>query len=204
MISIFKGFKFGMLLQLAIGPVCIFIFQIASLKGFFVAETGVAGVVLIDGIYIIVAILGIATIIDRENIRVCLKIFCAIILFVFGLSTILSQFNISLIASLNLQNTANSNNMFTNAIILTASNPLTIIFWAGVFGTEISEGNMKRNDVYLFGLGALSSTILFLTLIALLGSFAMAFFSTNIIQILNIFVGFLLIYFSIKMILKKV
>ena len=147
MISIFKGFKFGMLLQLAIGPVCIFIFQIASLKGFFVAETGVAGVVLIDGIYIIVAIIGIATIIDRKNIRVCLKIFGAIILFVFGLSTILSQFNISLIASLNLQNTANSNNMFTNAIILTASNPLTIIFWAGVFGTEISEGNMKKNDV---------------------------------------------------------
>ncbi len=203
MISIFRGFKFGMLLQLAIGPVCIFIFQIASLKGFYIAEKGVVGVALIDGIYIIVAILGIATIIDRKNVRVCLKIFGAIILFVFGLSTISSQFNISLIPSLNLQNTSSSNNMFTNAIILTASNPLTIIFWAGVFGTEISEENMKRNDVYLFGIGALLSTILFLTLIALMGSFAKSFLSTNVIQILNIFVGFLLIYFSIKMILKK-
>lgn len=32
-----KGFKFGMLLQLAIGPICLFIFQTSITKGFFVA-----------------------------------------------------------------------------------------------------------------------------------------------------------------------
>lgn len=200
---LFKGFKFGMLLQFAIGPVCIFIFQMASLKGFYIAETGVLGVTLIDGIFIIVAILGIASIIDRKNIRLCLKVFGATILFVFGFSTVLSQFDISLLPSLSIKNISNSNNVFTRAIILTTSNPLTIIFWAGVFSTKVAEENMKRKDIYTFGLGALLSTILFLTFIALVGSFAKAFFSPNEIQILNTTVGFLLIYFSIRMFLKK-
>ncbi|EGW38750.1 LysE family transporter [Desulfosporosinus sp. OT] len=200
---LYKGFKFGMLLQFAIGPVCIFIFQMASLKGFYNAETGVLGVALIDGIFIIVAILGIASIIDRKNIKVCLKIFGSSILFIFGFSTVLSQFNISLLPSLSINNLSNPNNVFTRAIILTTSNPLTIIFWAGVFSTKVAEENMKRKEIYLFGLGALLSTILFLNLIALVGSFAKAFFSPNVIQILNTIVGFLLIYFSIRMFLKN-
>ena len=200
---LYKGFKFGMLLQLAIGPVCIFIFQMASLKGFYNAEIGVLGVVLVDGIFIIVAILGIASIIDRKNIRACLKIFGSTILFVFGFNTLLSQFNIGLLPSLGINYISNPNNVFTHAIILTTSNPLTIIFWAGVFSTKVVEENVKRKEIYLFGLGALLSTIVFLTLIALVGSFAKAFFSPNVIQILNTVVGFLLIYFSIRMFLKK-
>ena len=63
---ILKGFKFGMLLQFAVGPVCIFILQMASLRGFYMAEIGVLGVVLIDGIFIICAILGISSIIDKK------------------------------------------------------------------------------------------------------------------------------------------
>lgn len=201
---ILEGFKFGMLLQLAIGPVCIFIFQMSSLKGFYIAETGVLGVALIDALFIIVAILGIASIIDKKNIRICLKIFGAMILLIFGFSTVLGQFNINFLPSLSLQNLSNSNNVFTHALILTASNPLTIIFWAGVFSSKVAEETMKRKDIYSFGFGALLSTVFFLTLIALIGSFAKEFFPTSVIQILNIIVGFLLIYFGIKMLLKKV
>jgi len=201
---LFKGFKFGMLLQFAIGPVCIFIFQMSSLKGFYIAETGVLGVALMDGLFIVVAILGIATIIDRKNVKVFLKMFGAAILFIFGFSTVLSQFNISFLPSLSMQNISNSNNVFTRAMLLTISNPLTIIFWAGVFSSKVAEENMKRKDIYSFGIGALLSTIFFLTLIALLGSFAKAFFPAFVIQFLNITVGFLLIYFGGRMILKKV
>ncbi|KJS87683.1 MAG: lysine transporter LysE [Peptococcaceae bacterium BICA1-8] len=201
---IFKGFNFGMVLQFAIGPVCIFIFQMASLRGFYFAETGVLGVVLIDGFFILTAILGIASIIEKKNIKFSLKIFGSAILFIFGFSTVLSQFNISFLPSLSIQNIYYSNNLFSTAIILTASNPLTIIFWAGVFSAKIAEEDMKRKDIYLFGFGALLSTMFFLTLIALIGSFAKTFFADNVIQILNVTVGFLLIYFSVRMILKKV
>lgn len=200
---LFRGFKFGMLLQLAIGPVCIFIFQLATMHGFYMAETGVFGVVIIDGIFILAAILGVDSIIGKENIRFTLKIFGASIIFVFGLSMVLSLFNIKFLPSLSIFGTYSPNSSFLQAIILTAANPLTIFFWAGVFSTKIIEENMKRENIYVFGFGALFSTMFFLTLIAFVGRFTKTFFSPAAMQILNLVVGISLIYFSVKMILKK-
>lgn len=199
----FRGFKFGMLLQFAIGPVCLFIFQMASLNGLYVGEIGVLGVTLVDGIFIVFAILGIASIIDRNNIKICLKIFGGIILFIFGLSIILNQFYIKFMPSVSTTDIFTSTNPFLNAIIITLSNPLTIIFWAGIFSGKVVEENMKKKDIYWFGFGALLSTIFFLSLINLIGSLTNVFLPHNIIRILNIIVGFLLICFAVKMILKK-
>ena len=54
--EIFRGFKFGMILQIAIGPICIFIFQTACKYGFFMGEMGVLDAVLVDIIVGIVLI----------------------------------------------------------------------------------------------------------------------------------------------------
>ena len=199
---LYNGFKFGMLLQFAIGPVCLFIFQIAALKGFYTAFTGVLGVSIIDGLYILSAILGIAYIIERKSTKIALKIFGAIVLLIFGASNVLSLFNISLLPSLGLDNVSYSGNAFLSAVILTASNPLSIIFWAGVFSAKLAEEGMKRRDFYSFGFGALLSTVFFLTIIFIRGSLTGTFLPSYIIQILNLVVGFLLIYFSIRMFLS--
>jgi threonine/homoserine/homoserine lactone efflux protein len=201
---IFKGFKFGMLLQFAIGPVTVFILQTSTINGFYIAELGVLGVALIDGLFITIAILGIASVIDNKNVKMVLKAFGSIILFIFGLSTVLCQFNINFLPSFNLQNSISSNNVFIHAVILTAVNPLTILFWAGVFSTKIIEENMVKSDVYIFASGALMSTIVFLTIIALIGNFTKLYFPISLIQALNLLVGLLLIYFSFRMFIKKV
>lgn len=200
---IFKGFKFGMLLQLAIGPVCIFVFQVASLRGFYTAETAVIGVSIIDGIFIGIATLGIGSVIDKRNIKLSLRIFGAIILLVFGLSIILNQFNIIFLPSLNIHNISKDNNAFYRAMLITFSNPLTIIFWTGVFSAKLTEKNMDKNQIYLFGSGALLSTLVFLSIVALVGDFVKAFLSYNVIQTLNLMVGILFIYFSVRMLIKK-
>lgn len=200
---LYKGFKFGMLLQFAIGPVCVFIFQIASLNGFFAAEAGVLGVVLIDVLFILAAILGIATIIEKNNIKNMLKIFGACILFVFGISMCLGIFNIKIIPSMNISNIPYINSPFLRAILITVSNPLTIFFWAGVFSTKVVEENFKKADIYVFGLGSVLSTMLFLTLIAFLGSLTNRFLSPAAMNYMNLVVGIILVYFSIKMLIKK-
>jgi threonine/homoserine/homoserine lactone efflux protein len=199
-----KGFRFGMLLQLAIGPVCIFIFQLASTKGFMQGAAGVLGVVLIDGLFIMAAIFGMASLIEKKNIKTVLRFIGAAILFLFGISTILGQFGIVLIPSISASGVSSANSAFLNAILLTASNPLTIIFWAGVFSAEITDANMKKSEMYSFGAGALLSTLLFLTLVAAAGALIKNFLSDDIIMSLNIFVGFLLIFFSIRMVIKRV
>ena len=200
---IIKGFKFGALLQLSIGPVCLFIFQSASQGGFYPAEAGVMGVALVDGLYILAAVLGIAPVIERKTIKKALKFFGAAVLLVFGSNTVLAVFGFDFMPAFSTRNAILSNNVFLRAVILTASNPLTIIFWAGVFSARIAEEGMKRRDIYFFGLGALLSTIFFLTIAALAGSITKNFLSPHVVQILNLAVGVVLLYFSIKLFLKK-
>lgn len=200
--TVFKGFKFGMLLQFAIGPVCLYIFQTASNNGFCSAESGVLGVALMDGLFIFAAILGIASIIEKNNIKNALKIFGAFVLFLFGISTILNQFNINFLPGLSLQ--SNGSNSFIKAAILTASSPLTILFWAGVFSAKISSEGMEKKDMYYFGIGALLSTLFFLTLISIFGAVIKGVITIQIIKILNLLVGFLLFYFGFRMLIKKV
>ncbi len=49
---IWRGFRFGALLQIAVGPVCLFIFQTAASSGFFAAEAAVLAVTLADSLYV--------------------------------------------------------------------------------------------------------------------------------------------------------
>ncbi|MGL6107318.1 LysE family transporter [Romboutsia sp.] len=201
---IFKGFKFGMLLQLAVGPICLLIFQTAISSGFFIAGIGVLGVTIVDILYILLAILGIGTLLNKSSYaKSIIKYFGALILIIFGISNITGAFGQSLIPSLNFIHSQNVENILLKTMLLTLSNPLTILFWAGVFSTKIIDENMKDNDLYLFGFGAVLSTILFLSFIATLGSMANNFLSTSLINFLNVVVGFVLIGFGVNTLNKK-
>lgn len=201
---IFKGFKFGMLLQLAAGPVCLFIFNTAISSGFLFSEFGVLGVVFTDALFILLAILGVGKILEKsKRIKQFISCFGGGILIVFGLSFILSSFGISILPNINLLKEVTSKNIFLKAVILTGSNPLGIIFWAGVFSTKIIEENITKKNVYFFGIGACLSTLFFLTLVALGGSLVTNFLPENIITILNIAVGMILIVFGLKSLKKS-
>ena len=200
---ILKGFKFGMLLQLAVGPVCIFIFKVGGNKGFIDAEIGVFGVALTDAFFILLAISGMTSFIDRERVKYIFKILGAVIVAIFGLNTILGTFGWAVVPNINLFNGMKSESSFLEGLVLTASNPLTILFWAGVFSTKIVEEELIRKDVYLFGLGSILATLFFLTVIAALGSVTGYFLPVEIISMLNFIVGAVLIYFSYGMIFKR-
>lgn len=202
---ILKGFRFGMLLQIAVGPICLFIFQTATSSGFFTAETGVLGVTIIDGLYILAAIFGIGTILNKyKKAKKVIKYFGAAVLVIFGTSTIVGAFGISLIPSLDFISKQSVEGVFFKTLVLTLSNPLTILFWAGVFSTKISEENMKQGDMYCFGLGAVLSTLFFLTIISISGSFINKFLEQAVLNTLNGIVGLILIAFGIKTAVKRV
>ena len=124
---LFKGFRFGMMLQLAVGPIALFIFQVAVNSTFFDAFTGCIGVALVDLLYIVLAILGIGILLERySGVKKALKYFGGIVLVIFGLSILLGAVGISILPSISAG--AGVKNVFLKSIILTISNPLTIIF----------------------------------------------------------------------------
>lgn len=201
---IFKGFKFGMLLQLAIGPVCIFIFREGCNRGFLSAEAGVLAVGLTDAFYVWLAIQGVAKLLEDKRTQKILTLLGAAIVGIFGLNIIGDAVGMTIIPNFNLFHGVKAENTFLSGLILTVSNPLTVLFWAGVFSAKIAEERMQRKDTYLFGLGAVAATPLFLTFIALTGTFTQHFLPVRIIRLLNFLVGLALFVFAIKMVSKTV
>lgn len=197
---IFKGFKFGMLLQIAIGPICIFVFNEAVEKGLVNGLFGVLAVVIVDGIYIALSIVGISAIVKRHE--KILKYFGAFVLIVFGIVTIISAINHQEVV-IGVDQEVNYLKTFLTAFFLTGSNPLTIIFWSGVFSTKILNGKFKQSDAIFFGVGAVLATLFFLSMIASVGQFTMNFLNAQTISALNVLVGLLLLYFGVKLVLKK-
>jgi threonine/homoserine/homoserine lactone efflux protein len=198
-----KGFRLGILLQIAVGPVCFFIFQTAAVSGFLAAESGVLGVVLVDSLFILAALMGLGALIEKKPaLRRALKYVGAAVLVLFGLNLIAGAFNDGFIPGLDLSDTG-AGSAFLRAALITLSSPLTIIFWAGVFSQRLAEENLHRRDMTAYGLGAVLSTLIFLSATAALGTLTNAFLSDDAIRILNAVVGLLLIVFGIRTAVKK-
>lgn len=194
-----EGFRFGMLLQFAVGPVALFIFQTALMSGFEKAFTGVIGSSLVDAVFIVAAVIGIGAIIQNRKAAFVMKIFGALILTAFGVSTVLGVFGLSFIPGFNLAQGVEAGNVFLRAVLITASNPLTIIFWAGVFSARLAEGEIEGREAHAFGFGAVLATLFFLKLISIIGTTSGRFLSAPVIQVMNTSVGLLLIYFGFRM-----
>ena len=198
---IIKGLKFGMLLQLSIGPLCLMVFTTANNSGILPALVLVSSIAIVDALYIALAILGVTSILNNIKIQNAVKLIGSIILFVFGIDILLSVFNISLIPTL-FSADINTSNIFLKGIILTASNPLTILFWGGVFSEKALNDKLDKNQLILFGLGCVLSTVIFLSFTALAGNLLGVFLPDIVLKILNILVGAIIIAFGIKMLLK--
>lgn len=198
-----KGFRFGMLLQFAVGPMCLLVFQTASEEGFWKGFILVLAISLIDACYIGLSALGASKVLKKRSVQAILKVISAMILIVFGLNITLGALGYSLLPNVALFHWTKSSNLFLQGILLTASNPLTIIFWSGVFTGQVLEQRFNKTQVLRFGIGCVLSTLCFLSAISAFGSVANEFLSDQMITILNFIVGLVIIGFGIRILVKR-
>lgn len=200
---IYKGFKFGMLLQLAVGPMGLMVFNTSSTYGILAGLLLVLAIALIDGLYIALSGIGVAVILNKKMIKFMIKIVGCIVLVLFGTNIIMGVFDYSFLPNLMLFSKVTSKNIFIQGLLLTASNPLTIIFWSGIFSTQVIENELNKKQLFSFGAGCVLSTLVFLSIVALSGSILSGFLPHIIILILNAIVGFIIIFFGLKLLFKK-
>lgn len=86
--TVFNGLYFGMILQLAVGPVCLLVFNTANVRGIANGLLVMLSVALVDTIFIGASLLGISSIIDKPRIRLILKIISGFVLIWFGLEMV--------------------------------------------------------------------------------------------------------------------
>lgn len=191
-----EGIKFGMILQLIIGPMCLLVFHTSKNNGFLFTIPLIFTIALVDALYITLACIGASKILNNKKFKNTFKIIGATILMLFGLNTILNVFDINIIPGININPTIK--NIIIKGFLLALSNPITIMFWGSILTTKIVEDKMKKKDLFIFCLGLVSATIIFQFFVAAIGSLVGRFIPRILSNILNIIIGLFIIYFGIE------
>ena len=166
---------------------------------FFAGEMGVLGTAIVDSLEIILAIIGVGVILKKsKRAEMFLKAFGVFILLLYGCVSILSAFDVSMLPKLQIHSLNSSNNTLIQAIILALSDPLTIVFWAGIFSAKIVEEHLRKIDLRLFACGCVLATLFFLTLVSFIGSITKQIIPSIFICGLNFLVGVLMFYFAYR------
>jgi len=201
--NVISGFKFGMMLQFAIGPITLLIFQISVASGFLMGLMGMIGAGLADASLVAAAILGIGALLKANRwLQVYMKVFGGLVMIGFGALMVLSSLGINFMPTMNLVDGSHFDSVMLKIFVLTIASPMTILFWTGVFASKVADEELHTQDLWLFGFGAVMTTVVFQTLVAAIGSGFKVFLGPELLMTLNILVGCVLILFGIKLFMK--
>ncbi len=191
------GFLTGLLLQIAVGPVFIFVLNTTVQKTPTDGLLAALAVTTVDYAYIILAALGVGRLVDRPAVKRVMQIAGGLVLAVFGVMALLSAAKAQEVTGLPLDGRSDPLGSFVAAFVLTSSSPLTIVFWTGLFAAKATEKGYGKSELIPFGLGAGASTAVFL------GSAVIVFsaFTSSIpplaVRILNCLVGAVLLAYGL-------
>lgn len=197
-----KGLRFGMLLQLAVGPVCLLVLNTAAGFGFAAALPLIAAVTLADALYVFLSCLGAAAVVSRPRVKLTVRIIGSLVLMVFGLDTLLGAFGFALLPGVRLFSAA-SGSLFIKGLLMTLSNPLTILFWSGMLGAKVAEDSLSKGELTCFAMGCVLATAVFLVPASYLAGLAGGILPPVVITVLNGLVGAALVLYGIKMAWKR-
>lgn len=200
---VLQGLRFGMLLQLAVGPVCLFVLGSSFTDGFRQALSAVAAVALVDTAFIALSALGAAALLAKPFARRAARAVGGLVLCLFGADTLLGALGITLLPGIRLFAPTQGRGLFAQALLLTASNPLTILFWGGALAAKVAENHWRTGQLLCFALGCVLATALFLSAVAALGGALAGKLPFIAVRVLNAAVGGALIAFGLRLLLCR-
>lgn len=191
------GLLTGLFLQFSLGPVFFYIVGITLDSTIVNALFAIAAVTIVDYFYILLAIIGVAKLIQRDRFRVVCGVFSSLILVLFGVAMIYKG-GVELAQT---QLTGGEDwtplKSFSSCFVLTILSPMTIVFFTSIFSAKAIDKGYQKGQLYSFGFGTGFATVLFLTL----SMFTIHLLKTNIpspiIQSMNCIVGIVLIYYGV-------
>ncbi|MBG9943008.1 LysE family translocator [Brevibacillus formosus] len=195
--AIWNGLLFGMMLQLSVGPVCLAVLHRSMTRRLRDALMMVLGVALADAVYMVGAIGGLSLLLQIHWVKQMVLMMGALILTWFGIQTLRAIKGRGEHEQVPVQHASSGRNSFWHGVLLTLANPLTVLFWAGVFGSLLASGTFVHStELFLFATGCLLSTFLFLGLVALLAAYLARFFRPGWLNVFHGLSGVFLIGFA--------
>lgn len=199
-----KGLRFGMMLQLAVGPVCLMVLNAAASHGLVSAMSVVLAVTLVDALYLTLSAMGVSAVLRNPSVRRSVQWIGGLVLALFGVDFITGALGFSILPVFSASvGSGEGRALWLQGLLVTLSNPLTIVFWGSVLTEQISREHWRGGKLALFSIGCASATLVFLSGVAVVGTYTVALLPTVAVRWLNALVGVALVIFGVRMIVRK-
>ena len=206
-----EGLLFGLTVQLAIGPVFFALLHKSIRQGMRKALLMGIAVSFSDALYMFISLTAAGRLVSIPYVNIGIYWLVAVAMIVYGSQYIKkakkSKEQRELIENAsqlelkdeNMRSSGNLNS-FLFGLRLNMSNLLPIIFWTTVFGGLMSSGRLSDNSqTMLYYLGCVTSSLLFITAVSLLGRVVTNFVSAKFLKIMDYVLGVFLILFGVVM-----
>ncbi len=155
------------------------------------------GVVTADTFYLLLIYFGLSKFLNIPTLKIIIWILGSGILFYLGWQSIKEY-----LGEVKLDDTKISKgNSFTEGFIINLSNPLSIVWWTGVFGSALAEAlktSVAKIQVLFNSLTIVLGLLVWVFTIALLTHWGKRFLNEKSIGYISLIAGCLLIGFGIK------
>ena len=188
----------GVSLAAPIGPVNAAQLDTGIKNGFFHALIFGIGALTADIIYMSMVYFGIGQIIQYPLVKIILWSFGFFVLTYTGVENLFSLSKIE-IALKSGKKTIRLRYSLLSGFLMSLLNPLTILFWLGIYGSILAEANKVSTDnqIIINSLAVILGIILWDTIMAAISSGARRILSTKFLQIISVISSLAMIGFGI-------
>lgn len=195
--SIFTYILLGVSLAAPVGPVNAAQLDTGIKNGFFHAFIFGFGALSADILYMIMVYFGVGQFIDSPYIKIFLWTFGCFVLTYTGIENLLTLNKIKI--NMSSGKRIRLRQALLSGFLISLLNPLTILFWLGIYGSILAQTSVSLQDdqLIIFSLAIIVGVILWDTIIAFLSSGARKYLSTRFLIIISLLSSLSMIAFGI-------
>lgn len=196
MLSIIQNIILGISLAAPVGPVNVEVIKRGLKHGFLPAFLLSLGAAAADTTYLLLIYFGLSNFINIPVVKAIIWFFGAIVLLYLGY---LSVKEYSDKINLKKSNPKASRNSFVAGYLITFSNPMTIVWWLGVFGAMVGSSiqNGSKTTALLSSLTIIIGVMLWFFSLSLLLHFGKRFVNEKTMKYVSLIAGIILFGFGL-------
>lgn len=186
----------GLSLAAPIGPVNAAQLDRGIKYGFLHSWLVGIGAMIADGIYMLIVYLGLVTFIDAPFVQTFLWLFGAFVLVYTGIESFISA------GKIDIKNTRNREpfyRAFFSGFMMSLTNPLTILFWLGIYGSILARtaSMATKNELILYSSAIIVGLLLWDLTMATVSSSFRKVLTSRLLILISAISGISLIGFGI-------
>jgi len=196
-LSVFLSYiLLGLSLAAPIGPVSAAQIDKGIKYGFLHAWLVGVGAVVADGIYMLFVYLGMVQFIDQPMIKTFLWLFGSFVLLYTGIEGILGANKVDVVAS---KRNEPPSKAFFSGFLMSITNPLTILFWLGIYGSVLAKAasSYGTSDLILYSGAIFIGLLIWDVTMATISSSFRKLLISNLLAFISFISGLSLIGFGL-------